>query len=444
MADPGEFTQRAYQNGKLDLVQVEALADVLSADTSTQVTQALRQLDGQTSKRYEQWRSQLISGLAHAEAVIDFGDDEHLGMDDDVNDESDVGGSGEGGDDMYSDENLQRRQMEVWGDVGVRMNALSDAMHSHLEDGRRGEIIRDGVKIAIVGPPNAGKSSLFNLLARKEAAIVSPIAGTTRDVLQLSLDLGGVKCTLYDTAGVRGQDETADVLEIEGMKRAMTVVKEADLVVAMTDATTTTMATAAATTATNATLGTTPTTVEHEKFSFEGLIEAVLNDDGRSSGDVMLVLNKMDLLLEDNGDLRHNKCNNNLAVHAFTIATGGGNGGGIYEISCETQAGVDRFLNALRDKAVQLTQGLDEEDGHKTSAAPVESAMITRARHRRHVEAAAAALDRFVVLSSQGPMAVDMAAEELRLAASELGRITGAVDVEQVLDELFSTFCIGK
>ena len=440
MADPGEFTQRAYQNGKLDLVQVEALADVLSADTSTQVTQALRQLDGQTSKRYEQWRSLLISGLAHAEAVIDFGDDEHLGMDDDVYDEGGVGGGGGHVDDMYSDENLQRRQMEVWGDVGVRMNALSDAMHSHLEDGRRGEIIREGVKIAIVGPPNAGKSSLFNLLARKEAAIVSPIAGTTRDVLQLSLDLGGVKCTLYDTAGVRGEDETADVLEIEGMKRAMAVVKEADLVVAMTDATTTTTTK----TATNTTSMTTPTTVEYEKFSFQGLIEAVFNDNERSPGDVMLVLNKMDLLLEDDADRHNNTCNNSLAVRAFTIATGGVNGGGIYEISCETQAGVDRFLNALRDKAVQLTQGLDEEDDHNTSAAPVESAMITRARHRRHVEAAAAALDRFVVLSSQGSMAVDMAAEELRLAASELGRITGAVDVEQVLDELFSTFCIGK
>lgn len=371
MAEPGEFTQRAFGNGKLDLVQVEALADILAADTQSQLQQALSQLDGKLSQVYEEWRTQLISGLAHAEAVIDFGDDERLGEDDILDDDS--------------------AQWDVWGSVGERMLTLQDSMKLHLQDERKGELVREGVRIAIVGPPNAGKSSLFNLLARKDAAIVSPIAGTTRDVLQVSLDLGGVKCTLQDTAGVRR--ETSDSLEMEGMKRANSVAKQADLVVAMVDGT--------------------------EASKGMDIVNSVLNENELKAEHVMLVLNKLDLL--NNTDLPKES-------QPF---------GGTFQVSCETQAGIDSFLMALTKTVVERTQSDGQEQGQ-------EGALITRARHRQHVEAAGEALGRFCELSQQGTMAVDMAAEELRLAASELGRITGAVDVEDVLDVLFTDFCIGK
>ena len=140
LAEPGEFTQRAFSNGKLDLVQVEALADILAAETHLQVEQGLKHLNGDVSKTYESWRSMLISGLAHAEAVIDFGDDEHLLLGDD--DEMDDG---------LTDEALQQQQESVWGDVGVKMMQLEQSMKHNLEDGRRGELIREGIKVAIIG-----------------------------------------------------------------------------------------------------------------------------------------------------------------------------------------------------------------------------------------------------------------------------------------------------
>ncbi|KAL3943300.1 MAG: hypothetical protein SGBAC_002628 [Bacillariaceae sp.] len=370
IAEPGEFTQRAFGNGKLDLVQVEALADILGADTQAQLKQALSQLDGNLSKVYDDWRKRLISGLAHAEAVIDFGDDERLGEDDILDDDSE--------------------QWNVWGAVGDNMIDLSQSMKEHLSDERKGELIREGVMIAIVGPPNAGKSSLFNLLSKKDAAIVSPIAGTTRDVLQVSMDLGGVKCTLQDTAGVR--KDTDDVLEIEGIKRAQSVAEKADLVVAMVDGSS-----------------------GAETSGLEA-VKSILDASKISSS--ILVKNKCDL--KDNGDDSKGKDASDF--------------GNTYEVSCVTQEGIDHFLDALSQAVRSRTQ---DDSGN-------EGAVITRARHRQHVEAAADALERFKMLSEQGPLALDMAAEELRLAASELGRITGAVDVEDVLDVLFSDFCIGK
>jgi len=387
-AEAGEFTQRAYGNGKLDLVQVEALADVLTADTQAQLVQALSQLDGNLSAQYGSWREQLIKGLAHAEAVIDFGDDEQLGMED-VFDEV--------GDD--DDGETSTAQWNVWGDVRDRMISLQQSMNEHLQDDRRGELVREGVKIAIVGPPNAGKSSLFNVLAQQDAAIVSNIAGTTRDVLSVSLDLGGVKCTLQDTAGVRSQTE--DVLELEGIRRAQTVAEKADLVVAMIDATE---------------ISTGLQTVE------EFLKGRNHNDD---SDKMLLVLNKLDLKGDDDHKVLSHTVSSNLSFK------------GTYEISCATLQGIDTFLRALKEEVITRTTNQDDES-------ITEGAIITRARHRRHVETASEALGRFIQLSNQGTFTVDMAAEELRLASSELGRITGAVDVEDVLDVLFSDFCIGK
>jgi tRNA modification GTPase len=368
LAEPGEFTQRAFSAGKLGLLETEALADLLVADTALQRQQALNQLDGNLSKTYQDWRERLIGGLAHAEAVIDFGDDERLNDDD----ESDDG-------------------MRVWGNVEENMRNLRESMQRELSN-ERGELVRQGVQIAIVGPPNAGKSSLFNILANRPAAIVSSTAGTTRDVLEISLNLGGCKCILQDTAGVR--DETNDEIEKEGMKRAAFAASQADFIVAMIDST----------------------------DSQAGLdsLQSILMDPTHKENDVMLVLNKADL---------EQSLSSTMIVDARWKN---------FEMSCETQQGVDDFLEALTSRVMARVSGQSMGDD-KLDGAP----LITRARHRQHVLAAVEALERFE-MQSQSLMGVDLAAEELRLASSELGRILGAIDVEDVLDKLFADFCIGK
>jgi tRNA modification GTPase len=248
-------------------------------------------------------------------------------------------------------------------------------------------------------------------LARRDAAIVSPIAGTTRDVLQVSMDLGGVKCTLQDTAGVRS--DTVDILELEGMKRAKTVIREADLVVAMIDVT-------------DASYG--MEIVQSVLAECKDINDDDENEDARKldSTRMLLVRNKQDLMEEGKSTDTEDKKQR----AEF--------GDEIFDISCRNQVGIDTFLDALTQRVVARTRV--GEDSSNSG----EGALITRARHRQHVEAAVMALERFAILSREGSMAVDMAAEELRLAASELGRVTGAVDVEDVLDVLFSDFCIGK
>lgn len=382
-AEAGEFTSRAYASGKLDALQVEGLADLLTADTSIQRQQALEQLDGALTRVYEEWRSQLIAGWAHAEAVIDFGDDEQL-MEDDI--------------ETLDEDEKEHAQQSIWGNVREQIQTLRMAMQRELRDSRRGEMVREGLQIAIVGAPNAGKSSLFNILANQEAAIVSPTAGTTRDVLQVSLNLGGVKCILQDTAGMR--DQTDDVIEQEGMKRAVRAASSADLVLAMVDS--------------SDSQGTSIIT---------DVLEEICNESVESKH-LMLVLNKSDLPV-------HPQWTKQQPSKVFQ--------GGVFTISCETSDGIDKFLKSLTGTVTGIVS-----IGGKSKDDAVEGAMITRARHRQHVQAAVEALERFETLSTQGMMAVDLAAEELRLAASELGRITGAVDVEDVLNKLFADFCIGK
>jgi tRNA modification GTPase len=174
-AERGEFTRRAFENGRMDLTEVEGLADLLAADTATQRKQALKQMEGHLRSTFEAWRSELVGCLAHTEAVIDFGDDDR---EDDVDD-------------------------SVMWSLSPRVEKLLKEIKMHLADGRRGEMVREGVRVALAGPPNAGKSSLMNALARRPAAIVSPIAGTTRDVVEVRMDLGGMSCIVSDTAGLR-------------------------------------------------------------------------------------------------------------------------------------------------------------------------------------------------------------------------------------------------
>src|SRR5215211_4747944 len=194
LAEPGEFTRRAFLNGKLDLTQAEAVADLAAAETEAQRRQALRQLDGALGALYRGWGDRLLRLLAHLEAAIDF-----------------------------PDEDLPP---EIEARVAEQTAGLAEEIERHLADGHRGERLRDGIAVAIVGPPNAGKSSLLNQLARREAAITSPIAGTTRDVIEVAIDLAGYPVVLADTAGLR---DSADVIEQEGLRRALARAEAAEL-----------------------------------------------------------------------------------------------------------------------------------------------------------------------------------------------------------------------
>ena len=199
-ARPGEFSRRAVEHGRLDLTRAEAIADLVEAETPAQLRQALRQYDGALAALYEGWRTALIAALAHAEAAIDFSDD------------------GVGGEEVAA---ARAAAMHIGEEIQV-----------HLADGRRGEALREGLRLAIVGPPNAGKSSLINALAKRDAAIVSEIPGTTRDVIEVRLNLGGYLVVVADTAGLR---EAGDVIEAEGVRRALAKAKDSDLVLLLLD-----------------------------------------------------------------------------------------------------------------------------------------------------------------------------------------------------------------
>jgi tRNA modification GTPase len=435
MAEPGEFTQRAFAAGKLDALQTEALADLLRSDTSAQRRQALKQLDGSLSRVYQRWRDELVAGLAHAEAVIDFGDDEAI---------DDYGDHGEAEDDE------EVRGMSVWGNVVDRMDALRSEMRRQLSDERRGELVREGVRIVVAGPPNAGKSTLFNLLARRDAAIVSPVAGTTRDVLEVQLDLGGVKCRLLDTAGVRSETKASpsgspvgppganEIGEIEriGIGRAVAAVREADVVVAMVDA-------ADAEAGAKVLRSIFAPRGKEEAGEEEETDDEDNEDDGRKAP-VLLVLNKSDLT---NGANTPSATMTREGPPYSSLVSRAGldrRVERVFEISCATQHGLDGLLSSLAATVVERVNGGGVGGGSDSSPPSSSSVLITRARHRRHVAATVACLDRFLALAGHGAPAMDLAAEELRLAASELGRVTGAVDVEDVLDKLFADFCIGK
>jgi tRNA modification GTPase len=333
LAEPGEFTRRAFLNGKLDLTQAEAVADLAAAETEAQRRQALRQLDGRLGEIYRDWGERLLRLLAHLEAAIDF-----------------------------PDEDLPP---EVGGKVAEGSRWLAEEIERHLADGHRGERLRDGIAVAIIGPPNAGKSSLLNQLARREAAITSPIAGTTRDVIEVAIDLAGFPVVLADTAGLR---DSADVIEQEGLRRALKRAEEAEL----------------------------------RLFVFDACRPADAGGAAAWPGpDTLLVANKIDLADRDT-----------LRVGAIPV-------------SALTGAGLVALIAALAARVGEIYD----------IAAPV----LTRARHREALETALATLKRS--LKAELP---ELRAEDLRLAWRSLGRITGRVDVEDLLDVIFRDFCLGK
>jgi len=349
-AEAGEFTRRAFENGRLDLTAVEGLADLIAAETPAQRRQAFRQLKGLIGDRAEAWRRALIEAQALVEARIDFSD------------EADV------------PENLVDAALHA-------AQQLRSEIAATLADGGRGERLRDGLVVAIAGPPNAGKSTLLNRLARREAAIVSPYPGTTRDVIEVHFDLGGYPVTLLDTAGIR---DSADPVEQEGVRRARAGAAAADLVLWVIDVSAAGMA---------------------------------LDDTGRSSfkSDVWLIKNKIDLTVD------------NLCINCES-------GSGIsspatFPISAATGAGTEALVAALTAFAQNYFSA-------------TEPALVTRARHRWALEDTVAALDRAPAERASGRE--ELIAEELRAAATTLGRLTGRVDVEDILDVIFRDFCIGK
>ncbi|MGZ8417354.1 MAG: tRNA uridine-5-carboxymethylaminomethyl(34) synthesis GTPase MnmE [Methyloceanibacter sp.] len=347
LAEPGEFARRAFENGKLDLTEVEGLADLINAETETQRRQALAQSEGSLRQLYEGWRAELLGAQALMEAGLDFADEGDVAIDVSVK-------------------------------AGAIVDRLLQSLARHLAD-HRGERLRDGLRIVIAGPPNAGKSSLLNALAKRDVAIVSEEAGTTRDVIEVHLDLGGIPVILVDTAGIR---EARGKIEAEGIDRALARVEAADLVLWLVDAT---------------------------APMWEAPGRAIPHKGGGMGAQIcatpvqICVLNKIDLARVSGGPER-------------------------IEISARTGEGLDHLIAALKARAADLAE--------TTVASPP----MTRARHRAALEAAQAALQRFGAAS----LSPELKAEELRIAARHLGRLTGRIDVEEVLGAIFAEFCIGK
>jgi tRNA modification GTPase len=342
LAEPGEFTRRAFLNGKLDLTEAEAVADLVAAETAAQRRQALRQLDGEFGRRCAVWRERLIRAQARLEAEIDF-----------------------------PEEDLPAA---LWSAVRTEVAALADEIGRELADKGRGERLRNGVSVAILGPPNAGKSSLMNALARRDVAITSQIAGTTRDVIEVELDLGGYPVILADPAGLR---PPGDAIEEEGIRRARARAEAADLRLVVVDAS------------------------KPEEFT---AIRGYLDES------TILVVNKIDLVAGMDAERRRFP---NLGCRTLPL-------------SVRTGAGLAELIRQVTEMVGNFLTG-----GH----AP----LVTRARHRAALEVCHAALERFARAALP-----ELAAEDLRAAATALGRITGRVDVEDMLDALFREFCIGK
>ncbi|KAF8630044.1 hypothetical protein AX15_003135 [Amanita polypyramis BW_CC] len=371
-AEPGEFTRQAFLGGRLDLTQVEGLKDLIDAETESQRQMAVRASGGAMRATYEELRTSIIKCLAMVEALIDFGEGEEI----------------EEG--VYDQATAQARQ-------------LLNTIRSYLADSRRGEVIRSGIRLAIFGPPNAGKSSLLNFLAQREAAIVTPIPGTTRDILELSLDIGGLPIIVADTAGIR---KTKDVVEQIGVHRATKAVEEADVKLCV--------------------------------LSLPDLLKADRNPSvpealrSLVSPDTFFLFNKADLIASLS-PITEEKTLIDIALSKLPKNSSG----------LENQAWVaslttgDRMQEFMTGFAKALQQRFNVFETDLSTHAP----LITRERHRILLEVACNHLEAFLTMPSQD---VVLGAEELRYAARAVGKVSGAIDVEEVLDGIFSSFCIGK
>ena len=338
LAEPGEFSARAFINGKVDLTEAEGIADLISAETEAQRLQALRQMSGGLKELYETWRVKLIKLSAYLEAEMDFSDE---ALPSNINES------------VYS--NIR----ELVSDIEI-----------HLLDKNRGQKIRHGIQIALLGAPNAGKSSLLNILAKKDVAIVSDISGTTRDVVKINLDLEGIPVSVSDTAGIHS---ASGKIEKEGIKRSYIESKSSDIRIIILD-------------------GETWPEVPSE-------IIDLINDDS------ILLLNKSDLV----------KISSSNVIKQQPKV-----------ISCLKGIGISEFTKELTEMV-------------KNRYDIGENPLITRERHRKAASDCLEALKRSLNVDQ-----IELLAEDLRLAIYALARITGRVDVEDILDVVFRDFCIGK
>jgi tRNA modification GTPase len=347
LAEPGEFTRRAFDHGRMDLTAVEGLADLVAADTEAQRRQALRQLRGNIAEQAEAWRTRLIEARALLEAGIDFSD------------EGDV------------PKTLAHQALAILRPVAEQ---VAQAGQGH------GERLRDGLQIAIAGAPNVGKSTLLNRFAKRDAAIVSPHAGTTRDVIEVHLDLGGYPVTLSDTAGIRPTD---DPVEQEGVRRARQSVTRADLALWVLDAQTVDAA----------------------------AVTAVAEEVGQTQ--LWFVINKTDLVA----------ASRRVAIEALFPSPQVR-----FLVSATIGEGVDLLMDAMGQFASQFFSG--------------ETVLVTRERHRQMLQLASSALAGALALEPDGRE--ELIAEQVRMATRALERLTGRVDVEDILDVIFREFCVGK
>ena len=339
-AEPGEFTRRAFTNGKMDLMEAEGLADLIDAETSEQKSQAMRQMQGELSGFYNHIRERIIQSLAHLEAYIDF-----------------------------PDEDIPE---SVLNGLSEKIMVLRSDIRRLLQDERQGERLRDGINVVILGAPNAGKSSLLNVIAKRDVAIVSHQAGTTRDAIEVHLDMCGYPVVLIDTAGIRSSH---DEIEAEGIKRALARAESADIKLVLFDG------------------GRWP--------NFDTKSLQLIDDKS------IMVVNKCDVLSKRLLEMEP------LPKNAILLSAATGEG--IESLLTELEGRITRFFS--------------------TGAAP----FITRSRHRALLNTAYDYLGK-----SMDNKPLELKCEELRLAAQAAGKITGKIQVDDVLDVIFRSFCIGK
>ena len=340
MAEPGEYSKRAFYNQKMDLTEAEGLADLIDAETEAQQKYALRQMEGSLKNLYDDWRTQLVTIMAHLEAYIDFPDEEI--------------------------------PESVVNSLTNTVFKLREAIRKHLSGDTIGERLREGFRVVIVGRPNAGKSSLLNTFAQRDVVIVSDIAGTTRDAVDIHLDLNGYPVIITDTAGIR---ETEEAIEKQGVEIAYRKINDADLLICLFDASQDTV--------------------------------QVFDNIAKTYGDKMVyVANKVDNLTSE-------QCSNIKKQDILLI-------------SAKHHQGIDLLLQ-------RITKVIEDKFTSNSNL------LITRARYREALSQALQSLDLFDLDKE-----IELSAEDIRLAAREIGKITGRIEIDEILDKIFGSFCIGK
>jgi tRNA modification GTPase len=335
LAEPGEFSKRAFENNKMDLVQAEGLADLIESETSAQAKQAMRAMEGESSKIYDDWRKRVIEIMAFVEAYIDFPDEN-----------------------IPADLDLQAQN---------KVKKIIDEINNQIANDN-GERVRLGAVATIIGEPNVGKSTLINFLSKRDVAIVSDIAGTTRDSIEVHLNIDGMPLTIIDTAGIR---ESSDAIEREGVKRALEKADKADFRIIMLEA------------------------GKSENESINRLIDQ----------NSIVVVNKIDL---------HKKSADKNYI----------------QVSLKENIGTDELVKNIKEKVEKLL-------GNS------ENAIITRSRHKHELQNTVSELNNFIKNRNEN-MPIELCSETLRRASFYLGKIVGKIGVEDILDKIFSEFCIGK